>query len=69
MCHELISVQPYFLLITKRTIFVTVGSLLCYLIWISDVFLSEGTSSHEVIFLSFGQIWVEIVMLYKVPFF
>lgn len=54
MCHELISVQPYLLLITKRTIFVTVGSLSCYLIWISDVFLSEGASSHEVIFLSLG---------------
>lgn len=54
MCHELISVQHYLLLIIRRIIFVTAGSLSHYLIRISHVVLSEAASSPADLFLSHG---------------
>lgn len=54
MCHELISVQLYLLLITKRIIFVTAGLLSCYLIRISSAVLSEEATSPEDLFPSHG---------------
>lgn len=47
LCNELISVQPYLLLITKRIIFVTAVPLSCYFIQISSAALSEAASSDE----------------------